>query len=48
VVRLSGYVWSQPDLLEAQRIAEAVQGVTRVVDDLELERGGIDNSPVSR
>jgi hyperosmotically inducible protein len=48
VIRLSGYVWSQPDLLEAQRIAESVQGVTRVVDDLELERGGIDNSPVSR
>ena len=48
VVRLSGYVWTQPDLLEAQRIAESVQGVSRVVDDLELERGGIDNSPVSR
>ena len=30
VVRLSGYVWSQPDLLEAQRIAEVVQGVTRL------------------
>ena len=48
VVRLSGYVWTQPDLEEARRVAESVEGVSRVVDDLELERGGIDNSPVSR
>ena len=48
VVRLSGYVWTQPDLEEAKRVAESVQGVARVVDDLELERGGIDNLPVSR
>jgi osmotically-inducible protein OsmY len=48
VIRLSGYVWTQPDLEEAKRVAESVQGVARVVDDLELERGGIDNSPVSR
>jgi hyperosmotically inducible protein len=48
VIRLSGYVWTQPDLEEAKRVAESVQGVSRVVDDLELERGGIDNSPVSR
>jgi len=48
VVRLSGYVWTQPDLEEAKRVAETVQGVSSVVDDLELERGGLDNSPVSR
>ena len=48
VVRLSGYVWTQPDLEEAKRIAQSVQGVSSVVDDLELERGGLDNSPVSR
>ena len=48
VVSLGGYVWSQPDLEEAQRIAEGVQGVKKVVNEMELERGGIDNSPVSR
>ncbi|HET9389461.1 MAG TPA: BON domain-containing protein [Steroidobacteraceae bacterium] len=48
IVHLSGYVWTQPDLEEAQRIAGLVPGVTKVVNDMELERGGIDNSNVSR
>jgi osmotically-inducible protein OsmY len=48
VVSLGGYVWTQPDLEEALRVAEGVQGVSKVVNDLELERGGISNSPVSR
>lgn len=48
IVRLGGYVWTQPDLEEAQRIAGMVPGVTKVVNDMELERGGIDNSNVSR
>jgi osmotically-inducible protein OsmY len=48
VVRLSGYVWEPPDITEAQSIAEQVQGVTRVVNDLELQRNGIDDSPVTR
>lgn len=48
VVHLSGYVWNPEDLYEAQRVAETVPGVSQVVDELELERGGIGNSPVSR
>jgi osmotically-inducible protein OsmY len=48
VVSLGGYVWSQPDLEEAQRIAASVPGVHKVVNEMELERGGVDNSPVSR
>jgi osmotically-inducible protein OsmY len=48
VVRLSGYVWTQPDLLEAERVAGLVQGVSRVDNDLELQRNGIDDSGVSR
>jgi osmotically-inducible protein OsmY len=48
VVNLSGYVWSRDDLDEAKRIASAVPGVTNVVNDMELERNGVDNSPVSR
>jgi len=48
VVRLTGFVWDPPDIVEATRIAESVPGVTRVVNALELQRNGVDNSPVSR
>jgi osmotically-inducible protein OsmY len=48
VVNLSGYVWSRDDLDEAKRVASAVPGVTNVVNDMELERNGVDDSPVSR
>jgi osmotically-inducible protein OsmY len=46
VVELTGFVWDPEDLLEAQTIAEAVQGVSRVVNNLELQRNGIDDSNV--
>src|SRR3974390_725404 len=36
VVRLTGYVWETSDFEEAVSIAQAVPGVTRVVNDLEL------------
>lgn len=48
VVRLSGFVWDPPDLLEAKSVAELVPGVSSVVNDLELERNGVDNSGVTR
>ena len=48
VIRLSGFVWDPPDLVEAERIAESVPGVTRVENALELQRNGQGNSPVSR
>ncbi len=48
VAHLGGYVWTEPDMQEAVRIAELVDGVHRVVDDLELELNGIDNSNVGR
>ena len=48
VVRLTGYVWEAPDLIEAQRIAGGVDGVAGVVNDLELQRNGLGDSPVSR
>jgi osmotically-inducible protein OsmY len=48
VVELGGYVWNDYDLAEAERIAQSVSGVSQVVDKMELERGGVDNSPVSR
>jgi osmotically-inducible protein OsmY len=48
VVRLTGYVWEAPDLIEAQRIAASVAGVAGVVNDLELQRNGLGDSPVAR
>ena len=42
VVHLEGYVWSPTDIYEAKRIAKRVPGVTVVVDELELERAGMD------
>ena len=48
VVHLSGYVWDPPDMTEAKMVAELVDGVSEVVNDLELQRNGIDDSGVSR
>lgn len=48
VIRLTGFVWDPPDLVEAERIAAAVPGVTRVENSIELQRNGQGNSPVSR
>jgi osmotically-inducible protein OsmY len=48
VVRLTGFVFDQPDLVEAERIAQAVPGVIRVVNALELQRNGNENSGVTR
>ena len=47
VVRLTGYVWETGDFEEAVYIAQNVPGVTKVVNDLELNRNGTDNNPVS-
>jgi len=48
VVHLAGYVWNDSDLFTAQQIAATVPGVKEVVDDMELERGGSNNSATSR
>jgi osmotically-inducible protein OsmY len=48
VVRLTGYVWESGDFEEATYIASNVPGVTRVVNDLELNRNGDDNAPTAR
>jgi osmotically-inducible protein OsmY len=41
VVHLEGYVWSPTDIYEAKRVAKRVPGVTVVVNELELQTGGI-------
>jgi osmotically-inducible protein OsmY len=48
VVYLTGYVWDPPDLATARIIAEGIDGVSSVVNNLELQRNGIDDSPVAR
>jgi hyperosmotically inducible periplasmic protein len=48
VVRLSGYVWEAADFQLAVAIAENVPGVTEVVNNLELNRNGNEDSPVTR
>jgi osmotically-inducible protein OsmY len=47
VVRLTGYVWETTDFEEAVFVAQGVPGVTKVVNDLELNRNGNDAGPVS-
>ncbi|MGA8709399.1 MAG: BON domain-containing protein [Steroidobacteraceae bacterium] len=48
VVHLSGYIWSDTDRYDVEQTVESVPGVNKVVDEMDLEREGIDNSPVSR
>ena len=48
VVSLTGYVWEASDFQTAVIIAESVEGVTAVVNNLELNRNGNDNGPVAR
>ena len=43
-VSLSGYVWSAPAIVRAERIASQTPGVTSVSDQLELERNGNNGS----
>ena len=48
VVQLGGYVWTQPELEDAIRIAGLVPGVTKVVDRMEVDRSGLSDSSVTR
>ena len=41
VARLSGYVWNAQALYRAEDIATRVPGITKVVNNLELERDGV-------
>jgi osmotically-inducible protein OsmY len=48
VVTLGGYVWTPEELIEARRDAQSVPGVAKVVDRIEIDRGAISDSPVTR
>jgi osmotically-inducible protein OsmY len=47
VVRLTGYVWEAGDFQEAVYITSNVPGVTKVVNDLELNRNGDETGTVA-
>jgi osmotically-inducible protein OsmY len=47
VVRLTGYVWEAGDFEEATYVASNVPGVTKVVNDLELNRNGDESGTVA-
>jgi osmotically-inducible protein OsmY len=42
VAHLSGYIWSLEALVRAKQIAARVPGVTLVVNEMELDREGLD------
>jgi osmotically-inducible protein OsmY len=44
VVHLRGYVWDERDFREAKRVAASTPGVTQVVSEMELQRGGRNGS----
>jgi osmotically-inducible protein OsmY len=48
VVDLGGYVWTPEELEEAVQDAGAVPGVIKVVNRMEVDRGAISNSAVTR
>ena len=47
VVRLTGYVWEAGDFEEAVYVASNVPGVTKVVNDMELNRNGDETGTVA-
>lgn len=48
VVTLSGYAWTPEELMAAADDAQRVSGVTKVVNNIEVDRGAIQNSGVTR
>lgn len=47
-VTLGGYVWTPEELNQAKEDARAVSGVTKIVDRMEVDRGAISDSSVTR
>lgn len=43
VVTLSGYVWSTPAIYRARKLAASLPDVRRVIDQMELERNGLES-----
>jgi hyperosmotically inducible periplasmic protein len=48
VVTLAGYVWTPEEMSAAVQIAEGVSGVSKVVNRMEIDRGDVQDSGVTR
>jgi osmotically-inducible protein OsmY len=48
VVTLAGYVWTPEEMSAAVQIAEGVPGVAKVVNRMEIDRGDVQDSGVTR
>ena len=48
VVTLAGYVWTPEEMSAAVQIAQGVAGVSKVVNRMEVDRGDVQDSGVSR
>jgi osmotically-inducible protein OsmY len=48
VVTLGGYAWTPEELLAAKQDAQQVAGVTKVVNRIEVDRGAVSDSAVTR
>lgn len=48
VVTLTGYAWTPEELQAATMDAQQVSGVTRVINNIEVDRGAIQNSSTTR
>jgi osmotically-inducible protein OsmY len=48
VVTLGGYVWTPEEMSAAVQIAQDVAGVTKVVNRMEVDRGDVQDSGVTR
>jgi osmotically-inducible protein OsmY len=48
VVTLAGYVWTPEEMSAAVQIAQDVSGVAKVVNRMEIDRGDVQDSGVTR
>jgi osmotically-inducible protein OsmY len=48
VVTLGGYAWTPEEIVQAQQDAQRAPGVTNVVNRIEVDRGAVQDSAVTR
>ena len=47
-VTLGGYAWTPEEIFQAQQDAQRASGVTKVVNRIEVDRGAVQDSAVTR
>jgi osmotically-inducible protein OsmY len=48
VVTLGGYAWTPEEIVQAQQDAQRATGVSKVVNRIEVDRGAVQDSAVTR